>query len=48
MTTITAKIDDSDKIQYQQMCKEKDTTISQEFRKFIKNEIKKYKEENKK
>ena len=47
MEAITIKAPKAEKEAYKAICKEKDTTMSQELRKFIKREIKEY-EENKK
>ena len=40
MTPLTIKISLEEKKQYKEICKSKDTTMSQEIRKFIKREIK--------
>ena len=39
MTNITVKIDDDKKEAYKKLCKSRDTTISQELRKFISREL---------
>ena len=46
-SNLNVKIDQSERDTFNEICKEEDTTMSQELRKFIRTRIKEYEDKNK-